>query len=88
MKGAARWRAEAENRVRECDGHRAEHAARAEQLIQLHSPAGPYRCDAGPVPTPSRRDALCAAVRRHSMPTDRSTPLRGRGLPLPTWPTA
>jgi hypothetical protein len=45
--------------MRECDGHRAEHAACAEQLIQLHSP--PYsRIDATPAqPTPSRREALC-----------------------------
>ena len=49
MRGGARWRAEAEDRVRECDGHRAEHAARAEQLIQLHSPPGRIdRCGAGP----------------------------------------
>ena len=73
MRGGARRRAEAEDRMRECDGHRAEHAARAEQLIQLHSPPG--RIDAAPARCRRHRGArrFACFVRRHSMPIDRST---------------
>ena len=61
MRGGARRRAEAEDRMRECDGHRAEHAARAEQLIQLHSPPGRIdRCGAGPTDAVAARGALRA----------------------------